>query len=159
MNTPLMWIFRLAHSWVTESVSLACHVCWILGLCLYIKKNIYIFFHVRFFSPWSHLGMSRSNLPGAIFTGTSPMKVSSTWETSCTFHLRLFLPLCAARCVLRLQGPGPRVRPLVGLPFSHCWAVYYTSTVVAGTVLKIKFPSQHSNVNLVLLFLVRPLLQ
>lgn len=56
MNTPLMWIFRLAHSWVTESVSLACHVCWILGLCLYIKKYIYIFFSCLLFQSLKSLG-------------------------------------------------------------------------------------------------------
>lgn len=73
-------------------------------------------------SPWSPVGMSRSNLPGATSIGTSPMKVSSTWETSSTFPLRSCPPPCAARPALRPQGPGPRVSSLIS---SECSLFYY----------------------------------
>lgn len=81
-----------------------------------MSVNVYTFFVGLFLifvfsscSPWSLVGMSRSNLHGVIFTGTSPTRGSSTWGTSSTFPLRLFLPLCAARPDPRPQGRGPRV--------------------------------------------------
>ena len=72
-------------------------------------------------SPWSPVGMSRSNLPGVTFTGTSPTKVSSIWETSSTFPPRLCPLPCAARLALRPQGPGPRVSSLIWC----CFLLYY----------------------------------
>lgn len=81
--------------------------------------------------------MSRSNLPGVTSTGTSPMRVSSTWETSSTFPQRSCPPPCAARPALRPQGPGPRV----SLFFKSPWKCVNYLAVIKVVAIFLKLVS------------------
>lgn len=88
-------------------------------------------------SHWSPVGMSRSNLPGVTSTGTSPMRVSSTWETSSTFPQRSSPPPCVARPALRPQGPGPRVSSI----FKSPWKLVDYLAVIIVVVIFLKLVS------------------